>query len=60
MRAKGGGYILNISSLAGKKGMAGTSAYSASKFGLIGFTQGRAGASECCGEAASWYSYSYR
>ena len=39
MRAKGGGYIVNISSLAGKKGMAGISAYSASKFGLIGFTQ---------------------
>jgi 3-oxoacyl-[acyl-carrier protein] reductase len=39
MRARGSGYIVNISSLAGKKGMSGTAAYSASKFGMIGFSQ---------------------
>ena len=39
MRAKGSGYIVNISSLAGKKGMSGTAAYSASKFGMIGLSQ---------------------
>jgi 3-oxoacyl-[acyl-carrier protein] reductase len=39
MRAKGSGYIVNISSVAGKKGMSGTAAYSASKFGMIGLSQ---------------------
>jgi len=39
MRARGSGYIVNISSVAGKKGMAGTAAYSASKFGMIGLSQ---------------------
>lgn len=39
MRARGRGYIVNISSVAGKKGMAGTAAYSASKFGMIGLSQ---------------------
>ena len=36
---KGGGYIVNISSLAGKNAFAGGSAYNASKFGLNGFSE---------------------
>ncbi len=39
MREAGGGTIVNISSVAGKKGWAEASAYCASKFGLAGFTQ---------------------
>jgi NAD(P)-dependent dehydrogenase (short-subunit alcohol dehydrogenase family) len=39
MREVGGGTIVNISSVAGKKGWANASAYCASKFGLTGFTQ---------------------
>lgn len=39
MRRRGGGWIINIASLAGKKGMPGASAYCASKFALVGFTQ---------------------
>ena len=39
MREAGGGAIVNISSVAGKKGWANASAYCASKFGLTGFTQ---------------------
>ena len=39
MREAGGGMIVNISSVAGKKGWANASAYCASKFGLTGFTQ---------------------
>lgn len=39
MRDAGGGTIINISSVAGKKGWANASAYCASKFGLTGFTQ---------------------
>src|SRR5215203_1495297 len=35
----GGGTIVNVSSVAGKKGWANASAYCASKFGLTGFTQ---------------------
>jgi 3-oxoacyl-[acyl-carrier protein] reductase len=35
----GGGAILNIASLAGKEGHGGASAYSASKFGLMGLTE---------------------
>lgn len=35
----GGGYIVNISSLAGRHAFAGGAAYNASKFGLIGFTE---------------------
>ena len=35
----GGGRIINISSVAGKRGMARYSAYNASKFAVIGFTQ---------------------
>jgi 3-oxoacyl-[acyl-carrier protein] reductase len=36
---RGGGYIVNISSLAGKNPFAGGAAYNASKFGLNGFTE---------------------
>lgn len=36
---KSGGYIINIGSLAGKYAHPGSAAYSASKFGLIGFTE---------------------
>jgi len=39
MRETGGGIIVNISSVAGKKGWANASAYCASKFGLTGFTE---------------------
>jgi 3-oxoacyl-[acyl-carrier protein] reductase len=39
MREAGGGMIVNISSVAGKKGWAKASAYCASKFGLTGFTE---------------------
>jgi NAD(P)-dependent dehydrogenase (short-subunit alcohol dehydrogenase family) len=38
-RARGGGYIVNISSLAGKNPIAGGGAYNASKFGLNGFSE---------------------
>ena len=36
---KGGGYIITISSLAGRNPMAGGAAYNASKFGLNGFSE---------------------
>ena len=36
---KDGGWIINIASVAGKVGFAGSSAYCSSKFGLIGFTE---------------------
>lgn len=39
MGAQGGGAIINIGSSAGKRGVPFSSAYSASKFGLIGLTQ---------------------
>jgi 3-oxoacyl-[acyl-carrier protein] reductase len=39
MRRRGGGYILNISSLAAVNTFVGGSAYNASKFGLNGFTE---------------------
>ena len=39
MRRSGGGYIINISSLAGKNAFAGGTAYNASKFGLNGFSE---------------------
>jgi 3-oxoacyl-[acyl-carrier protein] reductase len=39
MREAGGGTIVNVSSVVGKKGWAGASAYCASKFGLTGFTE---------------------
>lgn len=39
MRRRGGGYIVNISSLAGKNALPGGAAYNASKFGLNGFSE---------------------
>jgi len=39
MRQRGGGYIFNISSLAGKNPFANGAAYNASKFGLNGFSE---------------------
>lgn len=39
MKRRGGGYIFNIGSLAGKNALAGGAAYNASKFGLNGFSE---------------------
>lgn len=39
MQTQGRGTIINVSSVAGKRGWANASAYCASKFGLTGFTQ---------------------
>ncbi len=39
MKKAGGGWIINIGSLAGKNAFANGSAYNASKFGLIGFSE---------------------
>jgi len=39
LKQRGGGYIINISSLAGKNPFKGGSAYNASKFGLNGFSE---------------------
>ncbi len=39
MKKRGGGYIVNISSLAGKNPFAGGAAYNASKFGMNGFSE---------------------
>jgi NAD(P)-dependent dehydrogenase (short-subunit alcohol dehydrogenase family) len=39
MRKRGAGYIVNISSLAGKNPFAGGAAYNASKFGVNGFSE---------------------
>jgi 3-oxoacyl-[acyl-carrier protein] reductase len=39
MKERGGGYIINISSLAGANPHAGMAAYNASKFGLNGFSE---------------------
>jgi NAD(P)-dependent dehydrogenase (short-subunit alcohol dehydrogenase family) len=39
MRRRGGGYIFNISSLAGRNAFPGGAAYNASKFGLNGFSE---------------------
>ena len=39
MKRRGGGFILNIGSLAGKHAFASGAAYNASKFGLAGFTE---------------------
>lgn len=39
MRGNGGGYIVNLSSLAGKNPFAGGAAYNASKFGINGFSE---------------------
>ncbi len=38
-KPRGGGYIINISSLAAKNAFAGAAAYNASKFGLAGFSE---------------------
>jgi short-subunit dehydrogenase len=40
MIARETGHIVNIASIAGKVGTAGRALYSASKFGVVGFTQG--------------------
>jgi len=39
MKKRGGGYIINVSSLAGKNPIANGAAYNASKFGLNGFSE---------------------
>lgn len=39
LRARGGGWIVNIASLAGKNAMADGAAYCASKFGLVGLSE---------------------
>ena len=39
MKRQRSGYVVNIASVAGKSGFGGASAYSASKFGLIGLTE---------------------
>jgi len=39
MRNRGGGYIINVSSLAGKNPFAGGAAYNASKFAVNGFSE---------------------
>jgi 3-oxoacyl-[acyl-carrier protein] reductase len=39
MKARGGGYIFNVSSLAGRNPFANGAAYNASKFGLNGFSE---------------------
>jgi short-subunit dehydrogenase len=39
MRSKGGGFIINVSSLAGKNPFVNGAAYNASKFGLNGFSE---------------------
>jgi len=39
MKSNGGGYIINIGSLAGKHASPGSAAYCASKFGLVGYSE---------------------
>ena len=39
MKRRGGGYIINIGSLAGKNAFPGGAAYNASKFGPVGFSE---------------------
>lgn len=38
MQTRGGGYVINIASISGKRGLAGMGAYTASKFGVMGLT----------------------
>lgn len=67
MRGAGGGLILNVSSVAGRRGWAGASAYCATKFALTGLTQslaaeGRADGIRVCvlypgAMATSWGSF---
>jgi len=49
MRRTRRGTIINISSVAGKRGWANAAAYCASKFGLTGFTQALAAEGKACG-----------
>jgi NAD(P)-dependent dehydrogenase (short-subunit alcohol dehydrogenase family) len=49
MRKAGHGTIVNISSVAGKRGWANAAAYCASKFGLTGLTQALAAEGRACG-----------
>jgi NADP-dependent 3-hydroxy acid dehydrogenase YdfG len=49
MQRNGRGPIINISSVAGKRGWANAAAYCASKFGLTGFTQALAAEGKACG-----------
>ncbi|HYY64782.1 MAG TPA: SDR family oxidoreductase, partial [Gaiellaceae bacterium] len=68
MRDAGRGTIVNVSSVAGKRGWANASAYCASKFALAGFTQalaaeGKAHGIRACvifpgGMATAWGSWS--
>ena len=37
--SRGAGYVINVSSLAGKNAFAGGAGYNASKFGLVGFSE---------------------
>jgi NADP-dependent 3-hydroxy acid dehydrogenase YdfG len=39
MKERGGGFIINIWAIAGKNPMPGGTAYNASKFGLLGFSE---------------------
>ena len=39
LKKRGGGWIINVASLAGKNAFAGGAAYNASKFGLVGFSE---------------------
>ena len=39
MKKRGGGSIINIGSLAGREAFAGSAAYSATKFGIVGFSE---------------------
>jgi NAD(P)-dependent dehydrogenase (short-subunit alcohol dehydrogenase family) len=39
MKKRGGGWIFNVASLAGKNPFAGGAAYNASKFGMVGFSE---------------------
>jgi len=49
MKAKGGGIIINMSSVAGTDAWAGTGPYSASKFAIMGLTKALADEGRSCG-----------